>query len=383
MLRNINITYCYIVFLHLMRKKSNLFSKNLGHISSQPADNSRIDAKTGLALDAPSDHRGRMATELGTFLANLNRRNCANEFQGGTDMHEFENEVLWTIEMLTSDNESYEFAPRDTNRKLDIPTPVMDLMFFGRNAGGAVKAISEGGLDAIEETCPALSRFAASLPLRTKFYDKIHDLMRETTARIINALDKQELAELWDDKSSHREFIETLAFIPGLNFCKPLFIEAALSSMVNTLANYEELSPEAATFALRYMENVGYSKPYHSDFVRMLEMRRKAIDVIEACDKLSDEWREKAIEALFGMDLNSEIHLTEKNELRTEELVNSILKSADPRNIAITVAWLSAIYLYTEYGDRIVDFFDIDIKDIEAEDHQEIADDENPDGLAA
>lgn len=349
----------------------------------QLRSNSRIDAKTGLALDAPSDHRGRMTTELGTFLANLNRRNCANEFQGGTDMYEFGNEMLWTIEMLTSDNDSYEIASRDINRELDIPSPVMDLMFFGRKAGGAVDAISESGLESTEGTCPPLSRLAAVLTLRKKFHDKVYALMREITARTICALDTEELAELWEGEASYREVIEAIAFVPGLSFCTSFFIGAALRSMVNALENFEEISPEAVRFALKHMDEVACSEFDNNYFVNMIIMRRKAIDFIEATAIFADGWKEKAIEALFSIDFKSKIHLTDENEQMTEELVTDILNDADPHNIAITVAWLSAIYLYTGYGDRIVDFFDIDINDIEAEDHQKIADDGTPDGLAA
>lgn len=298
-------------------------------------------------------------------------------------MYEFGNEMLWTIEMLTSDNESYEFASRDINRKLDIPSPVMDLMFFGRKAGGAVDAISEDGLESTEGTCPTLSRFTAVLTLRKKFHDKVYALMREITARTISALDTEELAELWEGEVSYREIIETIAFVPGLSFCTPLFIKAALSSMVNALENFEEISPEAVRFALKHMDEVACSKFDNNYVVNMIVMRREAINIIEAGETFADGWKEKAIEALFSIDFESEIHLTDENELMTEELVAGILDDAAPHNIAITVAWLSAIYLYTEYDNRIAEFFDIDINDIEAEDHQEIADDETPDGLAA
>ncbi|SOB60512.1 conserved protein of unknown function [Pseudodesulfovibrio profundus] len=298
-------------------------------------------------------------------------------------MSEFENEMLWTIEMLTSDNESYEIASRDIYRKLDIPSPVMDLMFFGRKAGGAVDALSDGGFESIEETCPTLSQFAASLTLRKKFHDKVYALMREITARTISALDTEELADLWEGDASYREAIETIAFVPGRSFCTSLFVDAALCSMVNALENFEVISLEAVKFALKHIDEVACSKFDNNYVVNMIMMRREAINIIEAGETFADGWKEKAIEALFSIDFESEVHLTDENELMTEELVTDILDDADPRNIAITVAWLSAIYLYTEYGDRIVDFFDIDINDVEAEDHQEIADDETPDGLAA
>lgn len=297
-------------------------------------------------------------------------------------MESYGHEMIWMVEMLTSNN-TEELAPRDTSRKLEIPIHVMDLMYFGRAAGEAADLIANDDIASIMEHCPALSKLAAIVANNADFFDTMHDHMRTAIVHIIAALDTEELQAKWNDgELAHRDFIATITWLSVAELTRGISIEAALSAVVNSLENVDDLNPDSARYVMSYMNEAACSKFNSLAPVYMHMALDRVLSIVSAGETLDGSWREKAMDALLSIDFKSEVSLTQGNEQIVDEVMELLLEDSDLHNVAITVGWLAAIYRYTPYRQRIEEFFDLEILDIGNEDHQEDTA-ASPEGLAA
>ena len=231
----------------------------------------------------------------------------------------------------------------------------MDLAYFGRAAGEAVPHIADGNMSSIDMTCPTLSRLAALVTTQDGFHSMMHDMASEAIAHIVDALGSQKVAAHWDGATAYQDIILTITWLSVMHIHRDLHLEATVGAMVNALENFDELSLEAAKFALNYMDIAACGKLDCFSELHMNSARDNAISIVGDFKDANDAWRTQAIDALSGIDFKSEISQAEEHEEVLEELNGFLLAESDPQNIAITTAWLAAIYLYTEYGERIVD----------------------------
>lgn len=289
--------------------------------------------------------------------------------------------IIRLVEMLTSDKEGTLLSPR-TDKKLAIPREVMDLMYFARSAGEAAELILDKNAASIKGHCPSLSRLAAIVANNVDFFDVLHSFTLPPITHIVAALNTEELMAHWDDdEQAHRDFIETVTWLAVSDIIGRLSIEMALSAMIIAFEDYDDLNMEVVDFAMNHMLETACSNLDHFAPAYMNATKDTAINIVKTGTNLNGVWQDKAIDALTSIDFESEINLTDKNAPLAEEVLTLLLEDSDPRNVAISVGWLAAIYWYTPYRQRVEEFFDLDL--LENEDHQEDVDDENPDGLAA
>ena len=269
-------------------------------------------------------------------------------------------EMITMVEMLISGNDSYELPPTDINRPLNIPSQVMDLMYFGRTAGEAFQEIDSGSIASIPMTCPSLSRFAAIVVNRSNWCG----LIRKVTALIVNALNTQKIAVHWqDDKTTHKDIIPTIIWCASEDIAKMIPVQIAMSTVLNSLERCDEINPEMASFALDHIKEEYDS--WHNKYA--LAVRDNMINTINATKTFADEWKSQAIDTLLSIDFASTVHLTEENSQIANKLMMSLWEP--PQNVAITVGWLASIYRYTEYGPRIKDYLRIKIAPHEVPSH--------------
>ena len=298
-------------------------------------------------------------------------------------MENFAHYSIRLVELITS-NDMDVLPSADANRQVDIPAHVQDLMYFGRAAGEAAELIADGDAASIKLHCSRLSRLAAIVANDLDVFYLMHSYMTAPITHIVAALGAQGVRANWNDaEREYRDLVGTITWVTLNNVTKKLITQVALAGMVNLTKTHKDLTSESICLIMDRTSEAACTNrdcfaPAYMDMVKA-----SAIKVVENVKVLDDSWRAKATAAISSLDFESEVYLTEDDSQLANEVFTILLENFELRDVAITVGWLGAVYRYTEYRQRIEDFFDLTALEIENEDRQEDAENDTSDGLAA